>query len=174
MAKAAVEENVLTDLTLTKELEDLKKEILEVKLENKRLRALNMKLQEQLLHYMAKPGKHNYLSLYYSTINTGTVLSDIRKKYLFSRSTLNSHAGSVHGCTQGDIIGWPRLFILEFRAWRRIFKSSRISRYLFVENPNLLSQNFITEFDIFLAVVLQKFSMFHREAEATKHRGLLR
>ncbi|XP_077547928.1 uncharacterized protein LOC144160534 [Haemaphysalis longicornis] len=55
MAKEAVAGKVLSDLALTKEVEKLKKEIFEVKSENQRLRALNMTLQEQLLHYMTKP-----------------------------------------------------------------------------------------------------------------------
>lgn len=80
MAKEPVAGKVLSDLALTKEVEKLKKEIFEVKSENQRLRALNMTLQEQLLHYMTKPGNQNYQSLSYYTVNTWTFLLDITKK----------------------------------------------------------------------------------------------
>lgn len=89
----------------------------EIKAENQRLRALNMALQEQLLHYMTKPGNQNYQSLSYYTVNTWTFLLDItKKKLVISRSTFHGHAGSVHGLLWWDIVGGTGLFLLDCRC----------------------------------------------------------
>ncbi|XP_064480429.1 uncharacterized protein LOC135393966 isoform X2 [Ornithodoros turicata] len=52
-AKSAVMENLLNDLSGGKD-KQLREEVTELKIENARLRKLNMRLQEELLHYISK------------------------------------------------------------------------------------------------------------------------
>lgn len=85
MVKTAVVENVPSDDALTKQLDYLKKEIFEVRSENKCLHALNMKLQEQLLHYMLKPGKKNWCYCIISQFIEGQSYSTSEKMRLLTK-----------------------------------------------------------------------------------------